>query len=685
MRRPRVPGTVDKNSNRLLPQGRRPAIPNSTEGITFDLPLNASGANMLPTTISYGDGYQMNLAWMYRGQDASASGFPDALNNAPTLAYTSGGVESTFNADAPFLDDKAVELNTSTFAGGVNESTHQLDSDFVYFCAFSPGNSAAAYVSNNGGTSGTTAQGWLVRGVGTTQLWFNVSDGTDRCRTAHSPTGLSDNAWQIMVVCGDIDETTVFQSLRTGINLDIRGAIDTALGNLTDVINTGAKLILHGSNTSVGFVGMYKGTNIFPGGAGNIVVMDSIIQELTYRIMGLYANGQGTHTPSTASRSSATYLPIVNSDGYERWHYIGADWPRVGSVLAADGITTVKGFLSEATRTQNLTETETFEGGNWTTNLASIADGYESTVTPPVAGANVALLYVENGTGEHHVIQTITSTPVACGSLYVKKHPDSPNSRISLDVRNAATRGVVINFDTNEVAVAGSPSDYGGHPVGNGWWRIWVGDNPSDQFKVSTFNSTTVYTESGGHQPVAYLCAPMVSTTGVAPPTSYIPNTASSGTVSRSADVLEYTMDDGNCQSPEDAITVDWSSTTIDFNAAAIHTAWTLSDGGSGSDYLSGRIESTDAMAVFGTSTESGAASYILSADVADGYEHSFRFGSIATSATLTDIGASETASNTNTLPNDLDRLNVSANRVDGESLNGLLSNFRIYRKGKGV
>lgn len=685
MRRPRVPGVVDKNSNRLLPQGKRPAIPNSTAGITFDLPLNNSGADLVPTTLSYGDGYSINLAWLYRGEDASLSDWADSLENAASLSITGSGASPTLNQDVPLLSGKSLLSSDGGeyYVGTTNDPDHQIDSDFVFVTVLKKGTSSRDYISNNNSSNSTTSQGWLVRDVSDSSIWFVVSDGTDRCRISLGPSGWSEGAWITLVVCGDLSETTTTNSMRASLNLDtIVGASDTPLGDLTDVVNTVSSLEVSNNAVEIAFFGMYKGADVFPGGAGNVTVMDAMIEELASRIMGVYANGNGSSVPSVATRSSAAYLPAVNDSGSERWHYVSQDWPRVGSMLTADGFTRAKGVLIEASRTQQLTETEAFQGNNWSCNLAAVSDGYQTEVTPPVVGANVALLHSEVGSGQHYVTQDFSST-AGVVSLYVKQYPGG-NRYLSLGSLNIANRTVDLDFDTGAVDPLASVNDLGVIPCGDGWYRIWLRNTAVDLFRVYTReqNPGLGYNETVAG-PQVYLCAPQAeSTNGV--PTSYIPNTASSGTVSRSSDRLSYIGNDGNISDTNSLFSMDVTAMTIDHN--------TVSD----EHFLNIYENGTNYISLFGVGTSeiihsavrgNGLLSNLsLSLDPSDGYAETVR------TATLdgyeyfayTDEESNSTIRSSQFPSGPFSSIHIGTFAGTTGYANGLISSVKIYRKFKG-
>lgn len=645
------------------------------ELLTFDLSFTSSGADLAPTRLFY-DGYLMELAWLYKGEDASLSGFPEGTGSAEALTVDPSAT-AQFGRDAP-LDGQSFKMGTTLsdeFSGTVNNSVHQIDSDFVYFFLLRahPESAGREMICNNGGTNNSIAEGWQIRDVSGVAAWFIVADGTNRCRVSISPSGWTDGAWQLFVFAGDLDETTVANSMRGANNLNpVIGASDTALGSLTSTINTASGLTFEDTGFECAFAGMYKGPDVFPGGSSNAVIMESMIRQLQHRLMGIYPVGVGTLSPSY-TRNTVAYVPVVNADGYQRFNYVGSEWPRVGSVLSDDGYSITKGYLSEESRTQQMPGTESM-ASVWATLNATAVDGYEDTISPPVVGSTVTLLHIENGSGQHKIQESLNSSGDATLSFFVKLHPDSPFDTVV--IYTGFSRGrTFYNLVTGSITL-NTHDQAGMRSVGDGWYYCWCYHPGLVAFPILINQISFNYT--GGTQPCFYLCAPQGEHTSGSAPSSYIRNTASSGTETRAADLLEY---DGNNVPESTTRTVDANVWKIDHTVPDAHAITSLFSSTNNRILLSVDSTSEPYAVTSGNGEETLSSSTV---DQSDGYEHSIRYILDGYSVELYSDGILRDSDTRTALgPSSFNEITVG-NYNSGNHVDGIVSNIKVWSTNRG-
>lgn len=675
---------------------RRPAFAERLEDAgavpTFDLPFVPSGVSNLPTTLTI-NGTPVEASLFYRGEDATAEEW--AAVSGGDLAPAGAGADFDVDQPSPLLDGtRAVRFHEGRYFESADLDLGNIGSDdFVIVYAWQQTDaltfSVTPFMGKKTTASGDTQVGWGI-GIGNEdRSRFTMSDGVNSVLATldHSGGVSGPWPWVVVVLCGDRNEPSV-SSLRgyidgklVGVGFDISavGDIDGDVPFHIGQLNTDAQ---------VAFLGMWRGPDLFDGGAANNTEMDRIALEVTTKLTGAATLiAEGTPTPSVLTRTTTALLDTYDDvTGVRSLHRVGDNWPRVCRRRSASG-EVVTGYLAEQAATQHVLETDNLLGSTWTTALTSFAATAAVEFTPDTS-RTVWRLSASVGNGQHQFHQNTgyvaTAAPIGV-SIWARKVPGATNDWLIIRYSDTSSFFMSFNVATGEVGTGSTGSGGAKGYVedwGDGWLRlITVGTNGGTPINFRAYTSNVdagfSYNEAVGGEMVDLCCPQFEYRPGLSYASSFVENTSAVATASRGADVLRYLGDDGNVDGAEGTARVEYLS---DLRAGAgFEGLMSVSDGGSATEKHELQITSSDQTRIISNSGGvTGAVTTGL--EITDGESHVVRYSWAADALRLYVDGVDRGSDDAPPLPDDLDRIEIGMNRDgSGGQPGGLIRRVTIY------
>lgn len=363
-----------------------------------------SGTTNLPTSLTI-NGTPVEASLYYSASTATTSSWVPAAGE--TLSVVGSGSDPTISETlSPFTDGTpAARISASGkyYQGADGYSSADLGTDdFVFVAAVrSTASSSTNYLFKRANAD-TASKGWNFRSSANTTLRFTMSNGTTQ---VDHQIAVGTGSWEIIVVCCDRDAATSAHNLRSYRNGIIHSSVSVAA--VGDVANTSPLTIgAYSDDTNVnlgdiGFLGMWKGANLFTGDASNITEMARIAAEVSYKLMGAYpAYNAGTSVQhANAPRAGIAYIH-KDVDGDQVAHLVGNNWIRVGNV----GLGKPVGIMHENSCLNACVRSSQLDNAAWTKT--------NTTVTPNTLASlydNEVLDTINTNTtnGEHYITNAL--------------------------------------------------------------------------------------------------------------------------------------------------------------------------------------------------------------------------------------------------------------------------------------
>jgi hypothetical protein len=482
-----------------------------------------------------------------------------ALSDADMQAFTAGqssGVQETtvvnnradFQADLTSTIDLQRGQGSATFTRADGADRRATVTDFenrvipvkqneARFQGARRVENLLSYSENQGNAA------WTRSGVTVTADAATAPDGT---ATADKLDATSSNSYSSQTFTVANNKDYVFSvwikavSSNTGLDikiLDSSGVNILGSASIT-ATTTWQRFSVSGNSASYGSVRpIIGGSNSFSSGE-SIYVWGAQLEDIT---------GQTNQNPSEyVSANVKTAVPYhgANVDGVKYFDTQNGNTVASNVVTEATGSaissSTLKGYLSEGSRTNNLLQSEAFDDADW---LKSDTTVTANAMAAP-NGQTTADLVTEGtaGTAILAQVRTVTASTSYTFSAYVKRGNHDWIRLIFAD--SPATNQVRIwaNLNTGAIgtATATGTATYVSSSivsVGNGWYRITVtGTIATTDGKVFVLSASADGSTTRVNNAQYYVWGAQLEQASFA--SSYIPTT--SATVTRAADLLNY-------------------------------------------------------------------------------------------------------------------------------------------------
>jgi hypothetical protein len=436
--------------------------------------------------------------------------------------------------------------------------------------------------------------------------------------------------------------------------------------------------------SSLAYFAVWKSADWHKAAAAGPAEWATIAKERFAKLTGVYpisANGT-TKTPTIMTRDTSAYLEKSGSYGLYK---VGPNWPRFCSKIDKNN-DQFFGYLAEKQSINLLLQSEDF-----TTTWAKADAG--DTIAKDVALApnktsTANVITASTTDGNHYVVQYGLNLPHGTHtfSTFAKKG----------DVDFAMLYDGVIghyaffNLSTGQVGTVAAGAAAYMESYGNGWYRCAMRFPASESsyglciFPAASDNDFT-YAGNGASASL-YIWGAQLETGSII--TSYIPTTTLA--VTRSVDKLVYKMDDGNVLNNRSGSLVCKSYFTssgqvINTDGISENYYWQLSDGAATEDRVAqiGTYSVVPNQVYFYLrSTEGGVGVDSLDdVNMLDSDIHEHRMTWKSGSFVYYLDNTSQVTDTSLTPPNDIDQLDVGHLSDFSRSLNGLISNIKIFSK----
>jgi len=401
---------------------------------------------------------------------------------------------------------------------------------------------------------------------------------------------------------------------------------------------------------------------------------DTLAAERFYKLSGIWPHAAiGTKAPTVNTRGSIAYADCYLSS-VRKMVAVGDNWMRV--VTRNDGSSSLTGVLNERSSTNLIVQSNDL-GTTWTELDAG--DSLGTGIAAPAALELSNAMIADATDGSHGHSQAVTLTATTYVFSCFAKEGDQTHLYLSDDTVANATG--YFNLNTGALGTIGAGATGYIEDWGEGWYRCaiaFTGTAASHTLKVQTAEGDTDITFAGDGSTInTHVFG--VQCEARAYPTSYIATTT--GTVTRSADVLYYKGDDGNVTNNQIGTVVS-SFLLPNFNNTGDRTLWQINDGGSNNDKISGYVhDGTDAGRTSVAATGLSGGDAVIAGDVSDGTIHEHRSVWQTDNLTTYIDGTGGTADDDVGIPDDLDRIHIGDDRTAALETEGIVGNIKIYDK----
>lgn len=477
------------------------------------------------------------------GTDGSLAGV-----TGPTLSVQSTGASYTSGL-TPFTgtDGAVTFAGTSTKYLGRTAEANAWDvglNDFVITMVGTTSVTSGSTGKHRGGTipiASTPGWGFL---WGTTLGAFDMSDGTT---VINVDISLSAGAWFLIQVFCDRSENSA-NGLRIYINgtLAASGNPSTVSGSMSDA--TAPTFLGRNITGPISFLSVHNQAGWFAGGATNATQWDIAAKETAAKFFGVFPQlAKGNPSPTAMTRSSIGYLDrVVNEGTSERRLFpVGNNWSRYCKRKELVGGEFFRGVLLEGQSTNLCLQSETFDNASWTKTASAVT---ANSLAAPTGDTTADSLIADGTSAQHYVSQAVTLT--ATGYILSVFAKVGNQNFIILENSTIATGLCWFNLSTGAVGTKQAGiTEALIDSYGNGWYRCsirFTGTVASHTFRISAASADNTTTFTGNSVATnTYLWGAQVE---LIPqdtnPSSYISTTTVSAT--RTTDVLQYKMNDGN-------------------------------------------------------------------------------------------------------------------------------------------
>jgi hypothetical protein len=659
-----------------------PAIPRIRGGSlaalkTFEAFSGLSGVDNLDANLTI-NGTTKTPTFRYFGGDANGTNWAPA-GYGETLTLQAGTAPS-YNQGSPCLgaNDDSVKFN----GGGHYQATSSLSQiateDFVMEYILTA-KDITEYVC----ATYDTGPGWVFylspNGAGSFKFRMYDAGGDVSIETTGTNT---DNAWYHVMVFVNRDEASP-----NGSQVYINGSaaatgvdMSAVSGTLADTdLAIGANASGVGEyNGNLAYAAMWKQASWHQAGASGPAEWATLAEERFLKLSGMYPNkAKGTAIPTTATRTYPAYLDKVES-GARKLYYVGGEWLR--QCHRQDGSAVdVKGYLSEVESTNSFTYSQDLSNAAWVKTRATVSsngavapDG--TTTADGIIGTAVANTHyvgqsISGGAGDDEWSGWLKKANKTWAYLNV---PTVANCDVYIDVDNVAlgTKG------------AGMTACYL-EDWGNDWVRfvcIYTGGVPAHSHDIypADADGDNNYTGDGSTEDL-WVWGQQHEKNSSGYATSYIPTTSAAAT--RLKDQLQFVAgaNIGGEDVGQGTIVCDLLMPNYNSGARVITQ---VSDGGAVADRINFLVNNPgDVLTVATTASGGNSGAATVAGDVSDGEKHEARLRYETNNLVLSLDSTDGTADTSVDIADDLDRIDFGMDVSGLNQFNGLISNFRIYKK----
>lgn len=615
----------------------------------------------------------------YIGRDATSSVWkPYGYGQVLTLQ---AGTAPTYNNGSPLLGD--VDDSVLLNGGGyylandtvfANITTEDLVVEFVgRFGVIDNGRYVIGKI--------TGAVGWLIYAQSTTTLAMYLSDGVDTRNVISA--AISDGIWNHFLFFMDRSGSgqCYINGVASGAAVNI-AAVDS-------ITNTNAMYIGGAAGTvwkdCISYLSLWKQSNWL-----DTHLQATVAKTRFHQLTGIYPNqARGTALASSFTRNSTAYLEKLENNGVKKLYQVGINWPRVCSKVDVNG-QTFKGYLGEKTDTNALTFSESV-GGN-PALLTNITAGATSVICPN-GQASTTVSMVETAVNNIHRLLRIGcfntgGTGKTYSVCYVKAsnrsffrvtHTSNNSGNFAAYMEVNLTTGTVVSSGVNPDAwlTAATIIQTTIEPVGDGWYKVVLIADITIAAAAAHYISYNLCNAAGGTSYLGDAATDAVYLWGMqnaagSYPTSYISSSAAAAT--RAADVLTFTMNDGNLVQGKGTLTYKYLIPSASYISSG--SILTLSDGTKNNRIVSA-LKATTGSIEYSMDT-SGVNQFDISGStiITDGRVHTIKTNWKSADDHVMVDGVIQVATGSITVPS-VTQLNFSDNNGTNQS-NGLINNIII-------
>lgn len=522
----------------------------------------------------------------YKGGDAGVSVW-NQWGYGQQLVYAVSGTAPTLNNGSPLLGsvDDSVLFNAGSFYRGANTSFGDITTEDICIecvATFPPSN-AMRIVNKR-----ANAAGYQLYHDGGYWLFF-IQDGSGN--TAFPLILGTASTFCHVMVFSNRDENSTNGMVMYVNGIASPGVNPSAVGSLSNSFQFAIGAAYDGGTPYSGnflYCSMWKQASWFAAGAASPTEWQTIASTRFAQLTGTYpSQARGTTKLPTFTRTTTAYLDKIENNGTKKLYQVGAGWPRSCSRVDGNGAT-VKGYLAEASA-QNICLQSEDLSTTWGNNAGdTFALNTSAAIAPNGTQTADGWILTNVLSSTHALWMTTTVTGNVCISVFAKNGPlglnwlmISPNNDAAGAYFNLST-GVKGSM-TGATAIASGMENYG-----NGWYRCWFVCSGNGDYAVLHGSNGDGSLNSQGDNTTVYMYIWGVQVEAGNYPTSYIPTTASP--VTRSADVLTYTMSDGNLVAGKG--TLFYNILTSNYTPTLDGYAVNISNAGSATARISSSIKS---------------------------------------------------------------------------------------------
>jgi len=622
----------------------------------------------LPAALTI-NGVTKDPTFRYKGQDANGTNWaPWGYGETLTLQ---AGTAPTYNNGSPLLGsvDDSVKFNAGGYYTGSNTLGNVGTNDFVLEMVIDPTVNKDPMVKKN------ATAGWRMSfSSAASPLFALVLTDTGGTATVNSAALTANATMHAMLF---VDRSGSAQWYINGVASGSAGSVaarsltlDQAVALAIGANSTGGDPY----NDKVFCMCQWQGASWLDTHLQATVAATRFAQ-----LNGTYPQvAKGTKLP-TYTRASAAYSEKVELDGTTKLYYVGSGWPRVCSKKDSGGVTR-KGYCSETSAQNICLQSQTF-ATTWTPARATVPT--TAVVCPDGVTRTTCTLHEDNTAGNNHMINGGFNFNLTSGTTYVISVFCKAVARTWVRLSNInLSPSFDAYFDVgNGLVGTVSGATSGIINYGNGWYRCYVvltlTSSGNEQLRIVVGEADNDVTFNGLNQDSLYIFGAQIETGNY--PSSYIPTTTTA--VTRAADSLYYTMNDGNMNTARGSLECNVLCPNID--QAGSPTYWYLSDNSDNNRLAllaNNLIGSDDFPSMVVTAATAAQAVIAGTSDIWNNGWNKLRGIWGPNDARLLVNSVQEGTQDTVvTVPTGITKLNVGSYRSAGYELNGMLSNLRIF------
>ena len=598
----------------------------------------------------------------YKGGDANATNWVP-WDFGETLVINEDGANPDFNAGSPLLgaNDDSMKFNGGDqYTGSVGLSNTGTD-DFVIEMVVRPFAGVLILAGANGGNFHemiTTADPKFQFLIGTgvpistavldEGVWYHVMLFVDNSGSAQMyVNGVASGSAVNVSALGDNDATSAF------------------------VFGSRSNFSLN-STSGVAYYAQWKRA-----GWLDTHLQAAVAQERFNRLIGIHPiKAAGTAAPTAQTRATTAHIDKLEDTNTTRKLYnVGAGWLRMVSRLDSAALE-IQGYLPEPAAENKCLQSEDLDT-TWVKVDAGDTIG-GSVVAPNKTTSTTVGIIADATDGNHGVEQAVTLTAVNWTFSVFAKTGDF--GWLILGNTTIANGLAWFNLTTGAVGTTQAGVTAAIEDWGDGWYRCsitFTGTAAAHTLQIRPASADNDETFDGDGAAVnTYAWGAQAEIGNYM--TSYVPTVAAA--VTRNKDELQYKGDDGNVANTQVG-TVAWKTLQPDFDNVVVKQAWTLSDGGASADNIGVRTVVDDNLDGLSVATAGNAGATTIVDDQLDGVVHDLRLRWRTDSLIISSDGVDGTEDTSVDIPDDLDEIDIGQSRTSTLQFNGVLSNFRIFKR----